>query len=301
MHIPDMMITGAVCPATGALAAVGLAGAAYAAYKTKIKPAAALFAGVTAMIFAAQMTNFPIFEGTSGHLLGATLAVVLLGSAFGIMAMSLVVITQCLIFADGGISVLGANLLNIALLASLPAVLVRELLFRESLSTVSKNTMYVTAAFLSTLVAATACAVQLAIAGVSPLQTVLPAMLYYHVLIALAEAGLTLALLVIFAQVAAKVAPQRAWIVPLGFAAVVAVLISPFGSGSPDGLMSAAGALGFAHLAGEFFVAPVDYVVSAVSSEALATAIAGFIGIALVFAVAYGTGRAFARSEKRSM
>ena len=295
-----MMITGAVCPATGVLAAVGVAGVAYAAYRTKIKPAAALFAGVTALIFAAQMTNFPILDGTSGHLLGATLAVALLGSAFGIMAMSLVVITQCLVFADGGISVLGANLLNIALLASLPAVLVRELLFRESLSAMSKNSMYVAAAFLSTLVAATACAVQLAIAGVSPIQAVLPAMLYYHALIAVAEAGLTLALLAVLAQAAVKVGSQWAWMVPLGLATVVAVIISPFGSGSPDGLMSVAGALGFADLAGEFFVAPVDYVVSAVTSEVLATAIAGFIGITLVFAVAYGTGRAFAQSEERS-
>ena len=117
MHIPDMMLQGAICPATAAIASIGLAGTAYAAYKTSIKPAASLFAGVTALIFAAQMVNFPILTGTSGHLLGATLAVALLGSAFGIMAMSLVVIVQCLIFADGGISVLGANLLNMALLA----------------------------------------------------------------------------------------------------------------------------------------------------------------------------------------
>ena len=239
MHIPDMMIPGAsiVCPATGALAAVGLAGVAYAAYKTKVKPAVALFAGVTALIFAAQMANFPIFEGTSGHLLGATLAVALLGSAFGMMAMSSVVIVQCLALGDGGLTVLGANLLNIALLASLPAVLVRECFN-------AKRSLYVGAAFLSTLVAATACAVQLAIAGVASLSEVLPAMLYYHVLIAVAEAGLTLGLFVVLAQGMSRVAPQRAWMVPLAVAAAVMLLV-PFAATTPDGLESVAAALGF--------------------------------------------------------
>ena len=238
MHIPDMMFTGAVCPTTGALAAIGVAGAAYAAYKTKVKPAIALFAGVTALVFVAQMVNYPILTDTSGHLLGATLAVALLGSAFGIMAMSTVVITQCLVLGDGGLTMLGANLLNIALLASLPAVLVREWLG-------AKRSMYVAAAFLSTLVAATACAVQLAIAGVAPILSVLPAMLSVHALIALAEAGLTLGLLVVLAQTMTRVTPQRAWIAPLAIAVVVLLLV-PFAATTPDGLESVADKLGFA-------------------------------------------------------
>lgn len=239
MHIPDMMITGALCPVTGALATVGVAGVAYAACKTKDKPSVSLFAGVTAMVLAAQMANFPILAGTSGHLLGATLAVALLGSGFGILAMSLVVITQCLIFADGGLGVLGANLLNIALLASLPAVLVREW-FR------AKTPAYVAAAFVSTLVAASACAVQLAIAGAAPIHTVLPAMLFVHALIALVEAGLTLALLAVLAQAMARVAPQRAWLAPLAVAAVILMLV-PFAATTPDGLESVAATLGFGH------------------------------------------------------
>ena len=302
MHIPDMMLQGAICPATAALASVGLAGTAYAAYKTKIKPAVPFFAGVTALIFAAQMANFPIQLGTSGHLLGAALAVALLGSAFGIMAMSLVVIAQCLVFADGGISVLGANLLNIALLASLPAVVVREFFSATSF----QKTAYFGAAFVGTLFAAAACAVQLAIAGVIPIQSVLPAMLSIHTFIGLAEAGLTVAALVAVSYAVSKVAPQRAWMVPLGIAAVVAVVIAPFAATTPDGLESVAGALActcahgacVAHASGSFLTAPfADYAVSAVSSEALSTALAGFIGVALLFAVAYGTGRMLVQKE----
>ena len=305
MHIPDMMLQGAVCPVTAAVASLGLAGAAYAAYNSKVKPAASFFAGVTALIFAVQMANFPIHPGTSGHILGAALAVALLGSAFGIMAMALVVIAQCFVFADGGVSVLGANLLNMALLASLPAILVRECFTSASF----QKTAYFGAAFVSTLIAAAACAVQLAAAGVAPLQSVLPAMLSVHVLIGLAEAGLTVAALIVSAYVAAKVAPQRAWIVPFGLAAVVAVVISPFASGLPDGLESVAGALCCTcahghcvmHMSASLFAAPLaGYAVSAVSSEIFSTAFAGFIGVTLLFAVAYGTGRVLARSGERS-
>ena len=281
MHIPDMMLQGAICPATAAVASMGLAGTVYATYKTKIKPAASLFAGVTALVFAAQMVNFPILVGTSGHLLGATLAVALLGSAFGIMAMSLIVITQCLVFADGGISVLGANLLNMALLASLPAVIVREFYTTASF----KNTAYFAAAFVSTLLAATACAAQLAMSGVAPMQSVFSAMLSVHALIGLAEAGLTVALLVVLAHAISRVAPHRAWMVPLGFAAVVAVLVSPFAVSTPDGLESVAGTLGFLQ-SGSFIATPF----------AGYTALSGFVGMVALFAAAYGTGRVLART-----
>jgi len=295
MHIPDMMLQGAICPATAALASVGLAGTAYIAYKTKIKPAASLFAGVTALVFAAQMANFPVQIGTSGHLLGATLAVALLGSAFGILAMSLVVLVQCLVFADGGISVLGANMLNMALLASLPAVIVREFYAQTSF----QKSAYFAAAFVSTLLAATACAVQLAIAGTAPIQDVLPAMLSLHALIGLAEAGLTVVALVVLSYTVTRVAPHRAWIVPLGFAAVIAIVVSPFASRLPDGLESVAAALRFEHLSGTLFAAPfADYLVPAVNSATLSTALAGFLGICLLFGIAYGTGRMLAQKER---
>ena len=302
MHIPDMMLQGAICPVTAGLAAVGLAGTAYAAYKTKIKPAASFFAGVTALVFAAQMANFPILAGTSGHILGATLAVALLGSAFGVMAMSLVVIAQCLVFADGGISALGANLLNIALIASLPAVIVREFFSVTSF----QKTAYLGAALVSTLLAAAACAVQLALAGTAPIQSVLPAMLSVHALIGLAEAGLTIAALAAVSYAVTKVAPQRAWIVPLGFAAVVAMVIAPFAATTPDGLESVVGTFGctcahghcIVHLSSSLLNTPfAAYTVPAVSSEILSTALAGFIGVTLLFAVAYGTRRMFVQKE----
>jgi len=288
MHIPDMMLQGAICPATAGLAAVGLASVGYAAYKTAAKPTAAFFASVTALIFAAQMADFPIPLGTSGHLIGATLAVALLGSAFGIIAMSLVVITQCLVFADGGISVLGANLLNLALIAALPAVIIREYFSATSF----KHTAYFAAAFISTIAAAAACAVQLAIAGVVPIQSVLPAMFSAHALLGLAEGGLTVAALVVLSYATTKLGTARAWMLPLGIAVAIPVIISPFvvmlPVTSPIGLEWVAGELGFAHLAATFFAAPfAEYAVPFVP-EIFSTALAGIIGIALIFASAYG-------------
>ena len=315
MHIPDMMLQGTICPATAAVATIGLAGTAYAAYKTKIKPAASYFAGVTALIFAAQMANFPIQFDTSGHLLGATLAVALLGSAFGIMAMSLVVITQCFVFADGGVSVLGANLLNVALLASIPAVFVRECFA----STSFQKTAYCIAAFVSVIIAAAACAAELAMTGIAPLQNVLPVMIYVHGWIGLAEAGLTVVLFIVLTQTIAQVAPHRAWIVPLGFAAAVALMVSPFATTSPDGLEWVAGTLGCTCSQGACVLhtfgvvgctcahgacmlhlsAPLaGYAVSAVTLATLSTALAGFIGVVLLFTIAYGMGRVLIRSDQ---
>ena len=337
MHIPDMMLQGAICPATAAVAALGLAGTAYVAYKTKIKPAASYFAGVTALIFAAQMANFPVQLDTSGHFLGAALAVALLGSAFGILAMSLVIIAQCFMFADGGISVLGANLLNMALLASLPAILVREYFSSVSF----QKTAYFAAAFASVIIAAAACAVELAIVGLAPVQDILVAMLSVHALIGLAEAGLTVALLAVLTQAVTRVAPHRAWLVPLGLAAVITLVVSPFAATSPDGLEWAAAAFGctcahggcvvhlastfgctcahgaclmhmsgvfgctcahgacIMHMPGVFGCTCAHGACLMHTSAPFAgyTAVTGFMGMSALFAAAYGAGRVFARSK----
>jgi cobalt/nickel transport system permease protein len=174
-------------------------------------------------------------------------------------------------------------------------VVVRELFTSPSF----KKTAYFAAAFISTLLAAGACAVQLAIAGAAPIQSVLPAMLSVHALIGLAEGGLTIAALVILSYAVTKVATHRAWIVPLGFAAVIAVVISPFAATAPDGLETVAAALGLP--SGTLLTAPfAEYAVPVVNSAMLSTALAGFLGVSLLFTVAYGTGRVLAQSEPKA-
>jgi cobalt/nickel transport system permease protein len=132
MHIPDSMLQGAICPWTAVACTVGLAGAAWAcrAAKENAKPTPLLFGGVTALVFAAQMVNYPLAGGVSGHLLGGVLAASLLGTPFAVMAMALVVGLQAMLFGDGGMTVLGANLLNMAVLGAGGGGLLRELLVR---------------------------------------------------------------------------------------------------------------------------------------------------------------------------
>lgn len=117
MHIPDSMLQGNVCSATAAVSVLGLVAAAYYGLKGQ-RPSASRFAAVTALIFAGQMMNFPVQYGTSGHLLGGVLAAHLLGTPFGVLSVALVVVIQSLVFADGGVTVLGANVLNMAIIGA---------------------------------------------------------------------------------------------------------------------------------------------------------------------------------------
>ncbi|MDR0520524.1 MAG: energy-coupling factor ABC transporter permease [Planctomycetaceae bacterium] len=297
MHIPDMMIQGAVCPVTAGFAAIGLAGTAYAAWKSQTKPAAASFAAVSALIFAGQMLNFPIQPGTSGHILGATLAVALLGSGFGILAMALVVTAQCFVFGDGGISVLGANLLNMALIAALPAVAVRELILKPDFSAARRTVAYCLAAWISIIAAAFACSVEMAAAGAVPLQKILPPMLSVHAWIGLGEAAVTFAACALLMPHIVSVPNRRMWLAPLAAAVVMTLLLSPFASGSPDGLNWVAESLGILKTSAPLFVSPfADYTVPVVTSEAVSTALAGFIGAVMVFAAGCGVGKIWSKA-----
>ena len=155
-------MNGSVCPVTAAVAATGIAGAAWAAAKSEDKPDATKFASVSALVFAAQMMNFPINGGTSGHLLGGVLASALLGTPFGVLAIAMVLAVQCLLFSDGGLSVLGANVVNMSLIgAGLGGLIAGHLRGRSPLSLARLGF----AAWISVVVAALACSIELALAG----------------------------------------------------------------------------------------------------------------------------------------
>ena len=147
-----------------------------------------------AFIFAAQMLNFPVAGGTSGHFLGATLAAVLLGPWLASLVMAVVIAVQAFAFADGGISALGANVLNMGVLGALLAGLVvaaavkvlphTRVVFLGVVGVVS---------WLAVMTGAGATSVELALSDTIPLATSLPAMLGVHALIGLGEAIITVA------------------------------------------------------------------------------------------------------------
>src|SRR5204862_5172841 len=119
MHIPDGFLSTPVWVSMDALSA-GVVGGALRRVQRTLEPERVPLMGMTAaFLFAAQMINFPVAGGTSGHLLGGFLAALLLGPAPAVIVMATVFAAQCLLFQDGGFFALGANLFNMGLIGSL--------------------------------------------------------------------------------------------------------------------------------------------------------------------------------------
>lgn len=192
MHIPDGFLDTKTWAGLGTVSAVTVA---YAIRKTgrSLKEKQVPVLGVmSAFIFAAQMFNFPVAAGTSGHLLGGVLAAVLLGPWAGALAMSTILIVQAFFFHDGGITALGANIFNMAILGTLGSYYLArglQILFRRWSLTIA------VAAWISVVIASVAAALELAFSGTSPLGLVLPAMMGIHALIGLGEAVITVSML----------------------------------------------------------------------------------------------------------
>jgi len=151
---------------------------------------------LAAFIFAAQMLNFPIAGGTSGHFLGAALAAILLGPWAGMLIMTCVLIVQCLVFQDGGLLALGVNIFNMGIVASFIGYFVQRVV--ALLAPGQRRKILLgggLAASLSVVAASVACAFELAISGIVPLGVALPAMGGVHVIIGIAEGAITAAVL----------------------------------------------------------------------------------------------------------
>jgi len=194
MHVPDGFLDATTSIATAGVAAAGVAVALRGARRELDERTAPMAGLVAAFVFAAQMLNFPVGAGTSGHLLGGALAAVLVGPFTGVLCVSVVLIVQALLFADGGITALGTNVT----LMSLVAVAGGWLVFRALVQVLPKSIAVVPpaaaiAAFVSVPVTAAAFTLLYAVGGVAPipLDALLTAMLGWHTLIGLGEAAIT--------------------------------------------------------------------------------------------------------------
>ncbi len=196
MHIPDGFLNIATVATTYAVSAGGVGNAVRIANRKLGEKQVPLMGVLAAFIFAAQMLNFPIAGGTSGHLIGAALAAILLGPWAGVLIMSCVLIAQCLIFQDGGLLALGANILNMGIVASFSGYYIYRLV--TSLMGNGRRSTLVggfAGAWGSVFLASIVCAVELAVSGVSPMGVVLPAMAGIHALIGIGEGLITGAVL----------------------------------------------------------------------------------------------------------
>jgi len=194
VHVPDGFLDAPTSLATGAIAVVGV-GLALRYARRELDDRTAPLAGLVAtFVFATQMVNFPVGSGTSGHLMGGALAAVLVGPATALLCMSVVFLVQCLLFADGGITALGTNIL----LMGIVTVAVGWVVFRTLQAVLPRRASMVApaaalGAFISVPAAALAFVGLYAVGGVVdiPLGSLTTAMVGVHTLIGIGEAVIT--------------------------------------------------------------------------------------------------------------
>ncbi|MFD3695642.1 energy-coupling factor ABC transporter permease [Streptomyces sp. NPDC058646] len=289
MHVPDGFINAPVSVAAGVAAAAAVAVSLRGARRELDERTAPLAGLVAAFVFAVQMLNFPVAAGTSGHLLGGALAAILVGPCTGVLCVSVVLLMQGILFADGGLTALGVNITVMGVVT----VVVAYALFRGLLKVLPGTRRSVTVAafagaLLSVPASAAAFTLLYAVGGTTdvPVGKVLTAMVGVHVLIGLGEAAITAATVGAVIAVRpdlvhgargltaplqlrvggelvdapAAAAPERAaagstkkvWAAGLVTALVLAGVVSSFASGSPDGLEKVAADQGIDAKADEY-------------------------------------------------
>lgn len=297
MHVPDGFINVQVSAATGLLS-FGTLWAYIRSAKTLIADKFIALTGMmSALIFVLQMINFPIAAGTSGHLLGGALAVIVLGPRLGLICLSVVVIIQSLLFADGGLSALGVNVLNMAIVTCATGWVI----VKYWLKFIGKNKTSIIAAsvvsgIITVVFSSIAFTLEYAIGGTIsiPVSSVLVAMISTHFLIGIGE-GIITALIV---GLLVRVRPDLVYAydrndsnttnVSLYGLFIVLILlltlITPFASSSPDGLESVAENFGFQETDGVVLLLE-DYGINAINNNFISTVLSGLIGVIVIVAM----------------
>lgn len=319
MHVPDGFINAPLSAATGVVAAGAVAVSLRGARRELDERTAPLAGLVAAFIFAVQMLNFPVAAGTSGHLLGGALAAILVGPYTGILCVSVVLLMQGVLFADGGLTALGVNITDMAIVTTVVAYAV----FRGLVKVLPRTRRSITgAAFVAALLSVPAAAVAFtllyALGGTTDVSIgkVAGAMVGVHLLIGIGEAVITA--LTVGAVVAvrpdlvhgargltrplrlrvngalvdapepepAPAAPRASrrtlWVTGLVTSLVLAGFVSFYASADPDGLEKVAADHGIDRAAGEHASAGsplADYGVEDVGDARLSGGLAGVIGV----------------------
>ncbi|HEY0981555.1 energy-coupling factor ABC transporter permease [Schlesneria sp.] len=312
MHIRDGILSPEVCLVTGllSLSAIGFS---LRKLRFDLEDRAVPLTGMlAAVIFAGQMVNFPLIGlPVSGHLLGGVLASVILGPWAGCLAISLVLIVQAVLFNDGGLLSLGANILNMGVVGAWGGYAIyatlRQWMGNRSVSAVPAA---VIAAWLSVLAAATLFCVEFGLSAGSrgfSLRSILTLMVLYHALIGVGEALITGGIvgfvlsrrpdLVPSSQPESRAGNVGAFAIA-GFMAALAVaaFVAPFASENPDGLDMVAETTGMDALNVEREALVLDdYAIPGLEGAGwpmLATSLAGVLGTTAVFAIALTLGKA---------
>ena len=301
LHIPDGFLHVLVSLACWLVSVVVLALAVRNTRRDLDERLVPLAGIMAAFIFAAQMLNFPVAGGTSGHFVGAALAFIVLGPWLGLLAMTAVIAVQALLFQDGGLLVMGANIIVMGIVPGFLAYWIyglgRGRVWRTRLGIGGA------AAWLSVMAAAGVTALLLAFSGTSRLGIVLPAMLGVHALIGIGEALITVAALSFIRATrpalleGGQEAGRGGWVVGGLAVALLLLLAAPFASGHPDGLEWVAESTGFLGTAqgAPFSILP-DYTIPALGNTGLSTIVAGVVGVLLVAGLVFVAARTLRRA-----
>ena len=294
MHVPDGFMNVTMSAATGVISFGTLWAYVRSAKDLIADKFIALTGMMSALIFVLQMINFPVAAGTSGHLLGGALAVIVLGPRLGLICLSVVVIIQSLLFADGGLSALGVNVLNMAIVTSATSWFI----VKYWIKFIGKNktsivTVSVLAGILSVVFSSIAFTIQYAIGGTIsiPVGTVLIAMVTTHLIIGLGEGIITALIITLLMRVrpdlvyafdrndknTTKVSFYGLFIILI----LLLSLVTPFASSSPDGLESVAEEFGFTQTDGIVLLLD-DYGISAINNNFVSTVLSALLGITVV-------------------
>ena len=305
MHVPDGFINAQVSAATGIISLGTLWAYIRNAKNLVADKLIALTGMMSALIFVLQMINFPIAAGTSGHLLGGALAVIVLGPSLGVICISIVVVIQSLLFADGGLSALGVNVLNMAIITSLTGwftITLWKKLFGESQFTLISGS--VIAGLLSVVFSSIAFVLEYAIGGTVsvPLGNVLIAMISTHLLIGLGEGIITALIVSLLLRVRSDLVyvnskKNKSNTLSTSYGVLIALILSltlvtPYASSSPDGLESVASDFGFEETDGVVLLLE-DYGISSINNNFVSTTLSALLGI---LAIA-GLGTLFFRNK----
>ena len=298
LHIPDGFLSVIVSAVCWVITIITLAFAISKTNQALGEKQVPLMGVMAAFIFAAQMINFPVLGGTSGHLLGGALAAIVLGPWAAMLVMTAVVAVQGLLFQDGGLLVMGANILNMGLVTAV----IGYGLYRSAANQ-SKNvklSVAGAAAWLSVMAGALLTSFQLWLSGTSQLQVVIPAMLGVHALIGVGEALITVSALAfilrtrpdLLGEGSESAKGSRGWVLTGALISLAVVLISPLASSDPDGLERVAINMGFIDtgLSAPYSIIP-DYTLPFLGETALSTIAAGIIGVFVVGAIIMLVGR----------
>ncbi len=296
MHIPDGMLDTKTWVTTTVASGGVLTYAVTWVKRTLSDRRTVLMAVMAALVFALQMLNFPIAPGISGHFAGGAASAILLGPWPAVIVLTTVLIVQALLFADGGITALGANVLNLAVIGPLVGYAVWRLTARFGSSRRAVTWRAATAAFVAVECSAFAVAVEVWASGRAPLGAALAALLGWHALVGAGEAAITAGLVAYVATVRPDLvsgvesgpgepAGGRAVAVVLGAVAAIAAGLSFLASSNPDALEFVAAGKGFESSAAPLSAPLADYSVPGIPNETLAGVLAGLVGAAIVGAL----------------